>query len=111
MIKRTATTAALLAMLAGSAVANSSPGTYFGSQEAFREGQHNLTINLVRTKQPATIQLEDVRGRVIATKDGDAGVYRNVKLSTTLASLNNDVIAKLIVNGEVADRIRIQTKR
>ena len=111
MIKRTATTAALLAMLAGSAVANSFPGTYFGPQDAFREGQHNMTINLVRTKQPATIQLEDVRGRVITTKDVGPGAHRNIKLNTPLASLNNDVIAKLIVNGEVADEIRIQTQR
>ncbi|MEL6688924.1 MAG: hypothetical protein AAFP28_01285 [Pseudomonadota bacterium] len=103
MFKNFAIAATAIALTAGAA----SAGSFIGHQEGFSEGDHTVELNLVRSDVAGTVVLETLKGDVLASADVNAGANADVLLSSN-RGLMNDVIAKLIVNGEVADEKRIE---
>lgn len=105
MFKQIAIAATVIALSASTAYAG------FGHQDSFDEGDRVVRLDLVRAAGAGTVVLESLRGDVIGTARVQAGSNSNVLVNVRGRGVQNDVIAKLVINGRVTDRIRIQTKR
>ncbi|MCH2076495.1 MAG: hypothetical protein MK180_06365 [Rhodobacteraceae bacterium] len=103
MFKNFAIAATAIALTAGAA----SAGSFIGNQDGFAEGDHAVELSLVRSDAPGTVVLETLKGDVLASADINAGANANVLLNSN-RGLMDDVVAKLIINGEVADEKRIE---
>ncbi|MEM6897116.1 MAG: hypothetical protein AAF576_07025 [Pseudomonadota bacterium] len=106
MFKKFAIAATVVALSSTAALASNS----FGHQDAFEEGSHTVELDLVRASDAGTVVLESLRGDVIASADVNAGANANVRVKIPGQGVNDDVVAKLIVNGAVQDEIRIQAR-
>lgn len=106
MFKKFAIAATAIALTAGAASADS----FFGHQDGFDEGDHTVELNLVRSADAGTVVLESLRGDVLGSTSVNAGANADVLVNIGGTGVMDDVVAKLIVNGEVADEIRIQAR-
>ncbi|MEM8592407.1 MAG: hypothetical protein AAGF13_07750 [Pseudomonadota bacterium] len=106
MFKNFAIAATAIALSASAVSANS----YFGSQDSFDEGDRVVELELVRADAAGSVILETLKGDVIGSAAVNAGANSDVLVNVEGIGVRQDVIAKLVVNGEVADEIRIQAK-
>ncbi|MEM8591945.1 MAG: hypothetical protein AAGF13_05405 [Pseudomonadota bacterium] len=80
----------------------------FGHLDGVMEGDHTINLELVRTDSPAVVQIENLRGDVIGMTMVDAGANSDVLVTLGSNGPMNDIIAKIIIDGQVADMRRIQ---
>lgn len=106
MFKQFAIAATAIALTAGAA----SAGSFFGHQDGFQDGETSVEINLVRADAAGTVVLETLQGDVLGSAAVNAGANSDVLVRIPGAGVTNDVIAKLVINGEVADMERIEVR-
>ena len=105
MFKNFAIAAAAVAMTASAA----SAASWIGNQDGFAEGDHSVEVSTVRADAAGTLQIESLQGDVLGTAMVNAGANGDV-LVPLGKGLTSDVVAKLIVDGEVADELRIEVR-
>ncbi|MEL6691356.1 MAG: hypothetical protein AAFP28_13670 [Pseudomonadota bacterium] len=106
MFKNFAIAATAIALTAGAA----SAGSFFGHQDGFSDGETSVEINLVRADAPGMVVLETLQGDVLGSASVNEGANADVLVRIPGKGVNNDVIAKLVIDGEVADVERIQVR-
>ena len=106
MFKKFAIAATAIALTATAASANS----YFGILDGADEGDHTYSVDVVRAADAGFVQIESLQGDVLGMASVNAGANANVLIPLSGTGLNQDVVAKLIVNGEVADSQRINVR-
>ena len=104
---KTLVVAGALAMASTVAVAQNAN---FGHLDGVMEGDHTINLNLVRSDVPAIVQIEDLRGKVLGMTMINAGVNSDVRVTLGANGPMQDILAKIIVDGEVADLKRIQVR-
>lgn len=105
MFKKFAIASAVIAISASAAAANGS----FGHLDGLNEGASTYEVNLIRSADAGVVSIETLTGDVLGTASVNAGANSNV-LVPLQGSFEQDVVAKLIVNGSVADTQRIQVR-
>lgn len=105
MFKQFAIAATAVALTATAASANS----YFGIMQGADEGAHNYEVSTVRADGAGVIQIENLQGDILGTAKV-SGADTDVKVPLGGLGANGDLIAKLIVDGEVADVERITVR-
>ena len=93
-----------LAMASTVAVAQNA---HFGHLDGVMEGDHTINLNFVRSDAPAIVQIEDLRGKVLGMTMINAGANSNVRVTLGANGPMQDILAKIIVDGQVADLQRI----
>ena len=106
MFKTFAIAATAIALTATAASATSQ----FGHLDGLNEGANTFEVPLVRSESAGFVQIETLQGDVIGTASVNAGANSNVLVPLKGSRVNNDVVAKLIVDGAVADVERIQVR-
>ncbi|MCH2075552.1 MAG: hypothetical protein MK180_01535 [Rhodobacteraceae bacterium] len=106
MFKQFAIAATAIALTAGAA----SAGSFFGNQDGFSEGDSSLEINLVRADAPGMVVLETLQGDVLGSAPVNEGANSDVLVRVRGMGVDHDVIAKLVIDGEVADTKRIEVR-
>ena len=82
----------------------------FGHLDGLRDGGNSYNVPLVRAEAPGIVQIETLQGDVVGQARVRAGANSNVLVPLRGNRINNDVIAKLIVNGAVKDTARINVR-
>ena len=106
MFKKFAIAATAIALTATAASANS----FFGHLDGVDEGAHTYNVDVVRSAGAGFIQIETLQGDVLGTASVNAGANADVLVPLKGTGVNADVVAKLIVDGQVADVERIQVR-
>ena len=106
MFKKFAIAATAIALTATAASANS----FFGQLDAVNEGAHSYSVDVVRSAGAGVIQLETLQGDVLGTASVNAGANADVLVPLRGTGVKDDIVAKLIINGQVADTARIQAR-
>lgn len=100
MLKKTAITLSFAALL-GSAV--SAADNQLGILTGAMQGDTYYDLKLARPDMAGSIQLETFNGAVVGMMELRAGTNTNVRVPLMRPLTGRDLIAKLIVDGEVVD--------
>ena len=103
-------TLAFAGALAVASTAAFAQNANFGHLDGVMEGDHTISLNLVRSDVPAIVQIADFRGKVLGMTMINAGVNSDVRVTLGANGPMSDIVAKIIVDGEVADFRRIQVQ-
>ncbi|MEL6608182.1 MAG: hypothetical protein AAFO93_04655 [Pseudomonadota bacterium] len=106
MFKKFAIAATAIALTATAA----SAGSFFGQQDSFDKGDSVVELDLVRSDAAGFVTLETLQGDVIGTASVNAGANNDVRIPVGGIGLNGDVVAKLVIDGQVADIERIEVR-
>lgn len=107
MFKTLAIAAASIALTAGAASANNT----FGILGGLEQGDSYYDVDLARTTSDGFIQIETFSGDVLGVAGLNAGTHTDVRVDLDGPAPAADLVAKLIVNGEVVDENRINVRR
>jgi len=107
MYKSFAIAAAALALTAGAASANNTFGILGGAEQ----GDSFYDVNVARTLGAGSVQIETFEGDVLGVTDIAAGTHTNLRVGFGAPVGATDLVAKLIVNGEVVDQSKIDVRR
>ncbi|MEL6912972.1 MAG: hypothetical protein AAFP13_00585 [Pseudomonadota bacterium] len=100
--------AAALAATAGAASANNN----FGILDNAASGDSYYDVRVVSTLGEGTVQIETFAGDVLGMASVNAGANTNVRVDFGADRVSTgDLVAKLIVNGEVVDEESIDVLR
>ena len=105
MFKKFAIAATAIALTATAAAANGS----FGHLDGLEEDASTYEVNLIRSSDAGIVSIETLTGDVLGTASVNAGANANV-LVPLRGGFEQDVVAKLIVDGQVAAQKRIQVR-
>ncbi len=104
MFKKFAIAATAIALTAGAASANNS----IGIQQGIDEGSHVIELSTIRADSAGIVTLETLQGVLVGMADVKAGANANTTVPLKGTLVQSDLIAKLVLNGEVAAESRIQ---
>lgn len=107
MFKTIAIAAASIALTAGAASANNTFGILGGAEQ----GDSFYDVNLARTLGAGSVQIETFDGDVLGVTDIAAGTHTDFRVDFGMPVAGTDLVAKLIVNGEVVDQSKIDVRR
>ncbi|MEM1232780.1 MAG: hypothetical protein AAGH70_01510 [Pseudomonadota bacterium] len=107
MFKQFAIAAAAVALTAGAASANNTFGILSGAEQ----GDSYYDVDLARTTNDGSIQIETLTGDVVGMAALNAGTNTDVRVDFGLPVAGSDLVAKLIVDGVVVDESRIDVRR
>lgn len=107
MFKTFAIVAASIALTAGAASANNT----FGLLTSVEQGDSYYDIRTVSTLGEGFVQLETFTGDIVGATALNAGANTNVRVHLDGPVTAQNLVAKLIVNGEVVDESRIRARR
>ena len=105
MFKTIATASALVLTASFASAADG----HFGILTGFDENDAVLSVPLVRASDAGMVQIESLQGDVLGTASVNAGANANVLINLG-SGPTDDVVAKLIINGEVADQERVEVR-
>ncbi|MEL6608181.1 MAG: hypothetical protein AAFO58_12805 [Pseudomonadota bacterium] len=106
MFKKFAIAATAIALTATAASANS----FFGQQDGFDEGASVVELDLIRADSAGFVSIETLQGEVLGMASVNAGANADVRVPLMGTGLDNDVVAKLVIDGQVADTKRIEVR-
>ncbi|MEM6478980.1 MAG: hypothetical protein AAF647_08035 [Pseudomonadota bacterium] len=104
MFKKFAIAATAIALTAGAAAA----GTGFGHQDSFDKGDNVVELDLVRSASAGTLIVETLKGDVLGSTMIDAGANNDVLVNLRGAGVQDDVIAKIVIDGETQSSISVR---
>jgi len=107
MFKKFAIAATAIALTAGAASANNTFGLLGGAEQ----GDSFFDVPVARTLGEGSVQIETIKGDVLGIASLNAGTNTNVRVDFDKPASAQDLVAKLIVDGEVVDENRIFVKR
>ncbi len=107
MFKTFAIAAAAIALTAGAASANNN----FGLLASAEQGDSYYDIRTVSTLGEGFVQIETFAGDVLGMTDVNAGANTDVRVQLDGNLAPHNLVAKLIVGGEVVDESRILVRR
>ena len=102
MFKKFAIAATAIALTATTASANG-----FGVLDSIDENARTYEVSVVTASADGFVQLESVRGDVLGQAPVFGGANDDVRVPVNGVEANNQLIAKVIVNGQVEDVQRI----
>lgn len=107
MFKKLAIAAAAIALTAGAASANT-----FGLLSGAEQGDAFYDVKSVNAGSAGTIQIESLSGDVLGQAFVNAGANTSVRVDFGADRVGaGDLVAKLIVNGQVVDMEGIEVRR
>jgi len=108
MFKKLAIAAAAIALTAGAASANNAFGILSGAEQ----GDAFYDVKSVNAGSAGTIQIESLSGDVLGQAFVNAGANTSVRVDFGADRVGaGDLVAKLIVDGQVVDTNRIEVRR
>lgn len=107
MFKSIAIAAATVALTAGAASANNTFGILGGAEQ----GDSFYDVDLARTLGAGSVQIETFDGDVLGVANIAAGTHTDLRVGFDMPVAGTDLVAKLIVNGEVVDQSKIDVRR
>ncbi|MEM6729207.1 MAG: hypothetical protein AAF618_11965 [Pseudomonadota bacterium] len=107
MFKTLAIAAAAAALTAGAASANNSFGILSGAEA----GDSFYDVPVARTLGEGFVQIETLSGDVLGSASLNEGTNTNVRVGFGKPISGQDLVAKLIVDGQVVDQSRINATR
>ena len=107
MFKTLAIVAASIALTAGAASASNT----FGLLTSVEQGDSYYDISAISTLGEGFVQIETFAGDIVGSTDLNAGANINTRVQLDNAVSTQNLVAKLIVDGEVVDENRILVRR
>lgn len=95
---------ATIAITATSAAATNA----FGVLDGIDRGEHTYQVDLVRAQAPGIVQIQTRSGQVLGIAPVRAGANANVLVRLKGQFVNQNLVAKLIVDGSVKDTSQIR---
>ncbi len=107
MFKTLAIVAASIALTAGAA----SAGNTFGLLTSVEQGDNYYDISTISTLGEGFVQIETFAGDILGSTDLNVGANTNTRVQLDNSVSTQNLVAKLIVDGEVVDENRIRVRR
>ncbi|MEL6549091.1 MAG: hypothetical protein AAFQ54_02490 [Pseudomonadota bacterium] len=107
MFKKFAIAATAIALSAGAASANNTFGILGGAEQ----GDTFYDVNVARTLGAGEVQISTLSGDVLGTAMLNAGTNTDVRVPFATPASGQDLVASLIVNGNVVDQEEIDVRR
>jgi len=107
MFKTLAIVAASIALTAGAASASNT----FGLLTSVEQGDNYYDISTISTLDEGFVQIETHEGDILGSADLNVGANTNVRVELDSAVPAKNLVAKLIVGGEVVDENRVLVRR
>ncbi|MEL6915708.1 MAG: hypothetical protein AAFP13_14520 [Pseudomonadota bacterium] len=107
MFKNFAIAATAIALSAGAASANNTFGILGGAEQ----GDSFYDVNVARTLGAGEVQISTLSGDVLGTAMLNAGTNTDVRVPFAAPISGQDLVASLVVDGDIVNEKRIEVRR